>query len=349
MKAYDRKIKEYRTALGDIPRVKLAHLPTPLDHCERLSLHVGGPSIWVKRDDCTGLAFGGNKARQHEYVLGAALAEGADCLIQGSASQSNHSRQLAAAGARLGLDTYILPKKDDLSHPVQGNLLVDYLLGATIVPLEPEVSIIDAKEKLARRLREEGRHPYVTGMGAGASLIQAAIAYIDALFEIVEAFPEGEMPDRIYTASQGSSQAGLLIGCELLDIDVRIIGVVPMSTEHEAYISPAGVLEIAHGAAAAIGYDSQLEIDDIHTTGAFVGEGYGIPTSEGIDAIRMLAAYEGILLDPVYSGKAFAALLDHCKNGIARPTDSVVFLHTGGTPALFAYADQLSRSVLNED
>lgn len=341
---FDHEIRVYRQALAALPRVDLAHLPTPLDDCPRLSDQLGGPSIMVKRDDCTGLAFGGNKVRQHEYVLGAALAEGADCLIQGSASQSNHSRQLAAAGARLGLETFLLPKQDILSSPVQGNFLVDHLLGARILPIEPGTSTIEAKAALADRLRAEGRRPYVTGMGAEASLVLAAVAYVDALFEIVQSLPDGQSLDWIYTASQGSTQAGLLVGCELLGLSTKVLGVHPMPDTHEAFIAPAGVLQLAHEAASLLGLESRLAIDDVLTTGEFVGEGYGFPTAAGIEAIRTLASTEGILLDPVYSGKAFAAVLAHCRDGSLSSDQNLVFLHTGGLPALFAYNESLTKT-----
>lgn len=342
-------IAQYRAVLAELPRVALAHLPTPLDYCQRLSEQLGGPQVWVKRDDCTGLAFGGNKVRQHEYVLGAAMKEGADCLIQGSASQSNHSRQLAAAGARLGLETFLLPKQDKLSIPIQGNLLLDHLLGATIIPIDPDSSVVEAKTELASRLRLQGRHPYVTGMGAEESLVLAAVAYIDALFEIVEALPGGRSLDRIYTASQGSSQAGLLIGCELLGLPTTVVGVLPMPETHEAYIPAEDVLDIAHKAAALMGHRSGLTLDDLERTTEFVGADYGIPSDGGISAIQALASAEGILLDPVYTGKAFAALLAHCRGGRIGRNETVVFLHTGGVPALFAYHDILTETPSRPD
>lgn len=338
---FDEEILRYRGELDKLPRVDLAHLPTPLDACPRLSSILDGPTIRIKRDDCTGLAFGGNKVRQHEFVLGAALAEGADCLVQGSASQSNHSRQLAAAGARLGLDTYLLPKRDAMSEPIQGNYLIDHLVGATIQPIDLESSTIDAKQRLVEALRARGKHPYVTGMGADDSLVLAAVAYVEAVFEIVEALDDGELPDWIYTASQGSTQAGLLVGCEMLGLPTKVMGVCPMDGRHEAFLSPEQILDLAHKAAALLGHDSRLGIDDIHTTQEFVGEAYGVPTESAREAIRTLASTEGILLDPVYTGKAFAALLAHCRSGRIARNETVVFVHTGGLPALFAYSGLL--------
>lgn len=333
-------IAKYREALNELPRVTLGHLPTPLDRCPRISAELG-VSIYVKREDCTGLAMGGNKVRQHEYVLGQAVARGTDCLIQGSASQSNHSRQLAAAGARLGLDVYLTPKLDAHSKPTVGNFFVDHLLGATICPIGPEDSSIDFKRDLARRLEKEGRRPYITGMGATETLILAAVAYVDALFEIVESTAPDEMPDWIFVASQGSTQAGLILGCEMLGLKTRVVGISPMPSSHEAHLPTKEILSLVKGAASVLGFESQRTEADIITDAGFVGAGYGFLTDAARSAIHILASREGILLDPVYSGKAFAGLLDYCARGAVLPDQHVVFIHTGGTPALFAYAEQL--------
>lgn len=338
------RISTGRAALAQLPHVSLAALPTPLDACPRLTQALAGPTILIKRDDCTGLAFGGNKVRQHEYVLGSAIAAGADCLVQGSASQSNHSRQLAAAGAKLGLETFLLPKLDAMSSPLQGNYLLDHLLGATIIPIAAEQSTIEAKAALVTRLRAEGRTPYVTGMGSDDALALAAVAYVDAVFEIVEQLPEGRTLDWIYTASQGSTQAGLLVGCELLGLHTRVVGVSPMSDSHEAYIAPSGVLDLVRQTASALGFESRVTLDDILADSDFVGPGYGQVNDATIEAIRTLASVEGVLLDPVYTGKAFAALLSHTRAGRFTADETVVFLHTGGLPGIFAYSDELAHS-----
>ena len=334
-----RTIEQTRRALRTRPRVRLAELPTPLSDCPRLSAELGGPQIFIKRDDLTGLAFGGNKVRQHEYVLGAAIAQGADCLVQGAAAQSNHSRQLAAAGARLGLKTYLLPKWDARSHPVQGNLLVDHVLGAEIAPIGSGDSSIRAKNALVERLRAEGRHPYVTGMGSDEALALAALAYVEALFEIVEQLPAGTSPAAIYTASQGSTQVGLLIAREILGLDTEIVGVSPMGAEHEAALPIHDIVTMAHSVADMLGVSTALSADDIELRGEFVGDGYGIPTAAGLDALALVGASEGILLDPVYTAKAFSGLVHDIRNSRFGSDDTVIFLHTGGLPALFAYAE----------
>lgn len=334
-----------RERLSTLPRVSLAALPTPLDDCPRLTDALGGPRIFIKRDDLTGLAFGGNKVRQHEYVLGAAVAQGADCLVQGSAAQSNHSRQLAAAGARLGLETFLLPKLDAHSDPIQGNYLVDHVLGATIMPIQVGESTIVAKAALVDRLRAEGRRPYVTGMGADEALALAAVAYVGALFEIVEQLPHPLQLDAIYMASQGSTQAGLLIACELLGLRTRIVGISPLGKDHEAHIPLDDVVTMVHRAADILGVRTEIGRDDIELRFDFVGDGYGIPSDDGLEALALLGSVEGILLDPIYTGKAFAGLLADIRAGRIEHDETVVFLHTGGLPALFAYAQPVIDNV----
>jgi L-cysteate sulfo-lyase len=323
--------------LSRLPRVRLAHLPTPVDECPRLSASLQR-TVLIKRDDCTGLGLGGNKVRQHEFVLGDALAAGADCLIQGAAAQSNHSRQLAAAGARLGLDVFLLPKQDEFSHPVQGNYLVDHLLGATLVPIGKDESATARKRQLADDLRAQGRRPYVMGMGAERALALGAVAYVAALLEIAAAVAP---PDWIVVTSQGSTQAGLQLGCELLGLPTKVIGICPMTQLSEAFIDPAGIARLAQAAAAIIGVPTQIAAGDIVCLTDYVGPRYGVASEASIAAIKRLGAAEGILLDPVYSGKGFAGLLDLCERDVLPPGSRGLFVHTGGVPALFAHADTL--------
>jgi L-cysteate sulfo-lyase len=332
-------VNDVQRRIDGLPRLRLAHLPTPMDACPNLSALIGR-TVSIKRDDCTGLAFGGNKVRQHEFILADALATGADCIIQGSASQSNHSRQLAAAGAKLGLEVFLLPKMDKFSNPVQGNYLIDQLLGATIIPIRPDESTKQRKEQLAEKLRAQGRRPYVVGMGATRSLTLGAVAYVQALLEIVEVDSE-RVPDWIFTATQGSTLAGLQLGCELLGLPTRLVGICPMTATHEAYLSPGEIAELAHGAASLLGLATQITADAITTTTDYVGDDYGVPSAGSLAAIRRLGASEGILLDPVYSGKGFAGMLDYVRRDIVPAGDRIVFLHTGGLPTLFSQAGRL--------
>ncbi|MFW6599658.1 pyridoxal-phosphate dependent enzyme [Propionibacteriaceae bacterium Y2011] len=332
---------EVRRRLADLARVELAELPTPLTDCPRLSSVIDGPRIMIKRDDCTGLAFGGNKVRQHEYVLGDAIAAGADCLVQGAATQSNHSRQLAAAGARLGLDTYLLPKLPDPPVPAQGNYLVDHLFGAHIRPIGPGESSIAAKQALVAELERAGRRPYVTGMGADRALLLAAVAYVDAVVEIVEQLPPGARLDAIYTTSQGSTQAGLLLGCALLGLSTSVVGICPMPPEHEAWIAPDQVADMVRGAGDLIGAEPDTPYGEVELRQDFVGPGYGVGSAAGREAMALLGRTEGILLDPVYTAKGFSGLLADCRAGRWSAEQTVVFVHTGGLPGLFAQPDEV--------
>lgn len=334
-------IEQMRQRLARLPRVSLAFLPTPLQQCSRLAKELGGPHLYIKRDDLTGLAFGGNKVRQHEYILGDALQQGADCFVQGAAAQSNHSRQLAAAGARLGVDTYLLPKDDRYMSPVQGNLLIDHIVGAHISPIEAGESTIAAKAAAVARLSAEGRQPFVTGMGADRALMLAAVAYVDALFEIVEQMPEGRVPAAIYTASQGSTQGGMMLACEMLALPTKVVGIAPMRADHEARMSKDEIVAMIHAAGTLLGHDSALTADDIELRDEFVGPDYGAPSPGSIEAISIAGRLEGLLLDPVYSGKAFAGLMADVRSGRFRASEHVVFLHTGGLPALFVHAAQV--------
>lgn len=332
-----------RRRLDTLPRARLAHLPTPIDHCRNLTSRLKGPELYLKREDCTGLAFGGNKARQLEFILGEAVHQGADCIIQGAASQSNHARQLAAAAAKLGLDAYLVPKRDARSSPVQGNFLVANLLGADIRMVPAEASMQEAKAELAEELRAQGRVPYVVGMGATRTLALAAVAYVGALLEIIEWFDGNgvEPPNLIYTTSQGGTQAGLLLGARLIGLDTRIVGVNPMRSDHEAYISPDGITDLVNEAARLLGAGLRVDVDDVVNTTDYVGEQYGIASKAGLEAMELLAATEGVLLDPVYSAKGFSGLVDHIRSGQIARGERVLFVHTGGTPAIFAYAADL--------
>lgn len=336
MRAVARRIERHRQRMHALPQVALGHYPTQLDPLPRLSKELG-VTLLVKREDASGLAFGGNKVRQHEYVLGAAMAAGADCLVHAAAAQSNQSRQLSAAGARVGLDVFLLPRTGPGDGPPQGNLLLDHLLGAWVTPLPLERRSIQAKEELATRLREQGRHPFVVGMGSTQSLELAALAFIEALFEIALALPEWREVDWIYTASQGSTQAGLVAGCHLLGWRTRVVGINPTPPGHEAYLSPERILELARRACGLADCEPEdLKLDAITNVTDFVGEDYGVPSPEAMAAMRLAATREGLLLDPVYTGKAFAGLLAHVAEGRVRSGETVVFVHTGGLPVLFA-------------
>ena len=326
-----------REKLSALPRERFAHLPTPLDRCPRLSEQLDGPALWIKRDDCTGVAFGGNKTRQLEFVLGDAVAQGADVVIQGAASQSNHSRQLAAAAARSGLRSIITPRKDKFFARGGGNQLITSLLASEVRPVDPGSSVKEAKNEVAAEQRRRGFKPYIVGMGAERALALAALAYAEALCEIVEAFHAqgAEVPTHIYTTSQGSTQAGLQLAARYLDLPLQVVGINPMTSSNEAYISPEGIARLMEQAASLIGL-GPADFGPVVNTDSYVGEAYGIPSAGSREAIELLAQTEGIILDPIYSGKGFAGLIDHIRKGILTREHRVVFIHTGGLPALFA-------------
>jgi 1-aminocyclopropane-1-carboxylate deaminase/D-cysteine desulfhydrase-like pyridoxal-dependent ACC family enzyme len=332
---------ELRAALAALPRVRLAHLPTPLDPCPRLSDLLQGPRIWIKRDDCTGLAFGGNKTRQHEFILGDAVDRGVDVVIQGAASQSNQSRQLAAASARLGIDCILMPRKDAFYEQVQGNQLVSRLFGATIVPVDAADSVKRAKEDMAARLRAEGRNPALLGMGASEALTLAAVAYVGAYLEIVDQLEAlGEpLPSHVYVTSQGSTQAGLQAAARLLGHPTRIVGINPMDSRNEAYEPPASIARQCEQAARILGYELSVEPEEVSNSTEWVGRDYGQPSLAAQKASSLLARTEGILVDPVYSGKGFSGLLGDIEAGRLTANDRVVFVHTGGLPAIFSYSE----------
>jgi len=335
------RLDDLKASLSALPHVRLAHLPTPLDRCARLGAQLNDIALWVKRDDATGLALGGNKTRQLEYILGHAIETGHDCVIQGAASQSNHARQLAAAGARLGLEIHLTPWQDARSRPVQGNYLLSHLYGATLHPIPAGASSKEAKAALAERLRAEGKNPYVVGMGAHDALVLAAVAYVGALIEILEQLGSEGPPDWIFATSQGSTQAGLLAGARLLGLTTRVIGVNPMGPDHEAYTPVEAIHAMAEEVGARLGYDLTIDPNDVVNVTDYVGDGYGVPSPKGLAALDRMARSEGILLDPVYSSKGLSGLIDYAERGTVAQKDRVVFVHTGGLPIVFAYADEV--------
>ena len=338
------KKRRYRAAMAKLPRVKLAHLPTPLDDCQRAAKELNIERLYIKREDCTGLAFGGNKVRQHEYVLGKAISVGATCIIQGAASQSNHSRQIAAAGAKLGLRVLLTTKMDKNIDNIQGNYLIDHLLGCEILPIAASASSAEEKNKLAQKVTAEGEVPYISGMGATDSLILGAVACVEIIFEISDALGNQSPPEWIFSASQGSTQAGLLLGCEILGWDTKVVGINPLNSSHEAHLTHAEIFELIESASKLIGYSKPVDSNKIINNIDYVGDQYGVPTPGSISAIKFLASREGVLLDPIYSGKGFAGLLDFIAKGTIAKEDSVVFVHTGGLPALFVHNQVLTSS-----
>ena len=331
---------QLRELIGKLPRVELAHKPTPLEACPRLSEALGGPRILIKRDDCTGLAFGGNKARQLEFTLGEAMARGADLIIHGAASQSNHCRQAVAAAAKLGLKTVLVLARDANSVPIQGNLLLDYILGAEVRLVEasgPGPGLNEIKKEVAEEYRAQGCNPFVIAPPISTTL--GAVAYADCLLETCDQLHEREIQaDYLVVSSAGATQSGLVLANKATGAGLKIIGIAPIRWPYDTATDMA---ETANRVAERLDLELTVEPEEVYNTDAYVGEAYGIVTREGVEALRLMACTEGIILDPSYTAKALAGLMDLVQRGEIESDATVVFLHTGGTPALFAYAEEL--------
>ncbi len=328
--------------LSRFPRTRLAHLPTPLEHLPRLSAHLGGPEVFVKRDDCTGLATGGNKTRKLEFVMGEALRLEADTVITVGALQSNHVRQTAAAACKLGLGCEVL-----LEHRIadpsrvyrrSGNVLLDRVFGANIREYPEGTDFDAAMEAIAEDLRTAGRVPYIVPGGASNRI--GALGYVNCALELMAQANEMQLViDRLVTATgSAGTQAGLVVGLKAAHADVPLLGIGVGARRQE---QEEKVYELATETAAYVGAPDCVAREDVVANCDYVGGGYGVVTEAMNEAVLLLARLEGLLFDPVYSGKALAGMIDLVRRGEFRKSDNVVFVHTGGSPALFAYEDQL--------
>ncbi|MQC27013.1 MAG: D-cysteine desulfhydrase family protein [Chloroflexi bacterium] len=317
-----------------LPRLALAHLPTPLEALPRLSAELGGPSIWVKRDDQTGLAFGGNKTRKLEYLAAAALAEGADRLITAGATQSNHCRQTAAAAARLGLACTLVLAGEEPSRK-DANVLLDHLFGADIRWVSK--SGRDAElQAVYEHAKADGGKPYLVPYGGSSPLGAAAYAY--ALEELLVQI----QPDWIvFATSSGGTQAGLVAGAKLLDYEGSILGICVDEKAEE--LAPR-VAALAGETTTLLGQQLPVSAADMLVNDGYLGDGYAVMGNAEREAIRLLGSLEGLLVDPVYTGRAAAGMIDLVRKGFFNSQDKVLFWHTGGGPALFAdtYARELA-------
>ena len=331
--------------LARFARVRFAHLPTPLEPMPNLTRLLGGPQLYVKRDDCTGLATGGNKARKLEFLIGDALAQGADSVITHGAVQSNHVRQTAATARRYGLDCAALlerrvPERDP-PYETGGNVLLDRLLGAELRFVAPDTDMDAACAELAEELRERGAKPYY--IPGGGSNPVGALGYVNAALELLQ--QANELGLRIDCVVHGSgstgTQAGLVCGLEGANAGIDVLGIC---VRRHAAAQEEAVYQTARATADHLGIRGGLERVRVRANGDYVGPGYGVPTPATIEAIRLAAIHEGLLLDPVYSGKAMAGLIDLCRRGFFTRDQNIVFLHTGGAAALFAYEADFAGS-----
>ena len=324
--------------LARFPRHFLAHLPTPLERLDRLSAELGGPEIWIKRDDCTGLSTGGNKTRKLEFLMAEAEAQGADMVMTQGATQSNHARQTAAFAAKLRMDCHILLEdrtgSNDANYNHNGNVLLDHLHGATTEKRSGGGDMNAEMEAVAERLRGEGRKVYtIPGGGSNAT---GALGYVNCAFELLsQVNGTGLRIDHlVHATGSAGTQAGLITGLQAMNAQIPLLGIgvrAPKAKQEE------NVYNLACTTAEKLGCAGVVKREDVVANTDYVGQGYGIPTESGLEAIRMFAELEAILLDPVYSAKGAAGLIDLIRKGHFKKGERVVFLHTGGAAALFGY------------
>ncbi|OWT81087.1 MULTISPECIES: D-cysteine desulfhydrase [unclassified Achromobacter] len=332
--------------LAGYPRVRLGHFPTPLEPLPNLTRYLGGPSLYIKRDDCTGLATGGNKTRKLEFLVADALAQGADMLITQGAVQSNHVRQTIAAAARYGLQCKVLledrhPQADE-DYRESGNVMLDLLLGGDIAARLPAgTPMQQAMDELAAQMREQGNKPYV--IPGGGSNPVGALGYVACAQELItQTFDLGLHVDAlIHATGSAGTQAGLVTGLAASNSGIPVIGV---SVRADRAAQEETVWELTQATRDHLGLaQTSVRREDIVVDDGYVGAGYGMASDGMVEAVRLVAELEGILLDPVYSGKAMAGLIAQIRAGRYTEDQNIVFLHTGGAVALFAY-----RSVFNK-
>lgn len=335
----EKELKSLQKRINKLPRLRLANLPTPLQEMPRLSKILGGPKLWVKRDDLTGIAFGGNKERKIEFVLADAIQKGADVIITTGSVQSNHARVTAAAAKKLGLKVVLVLRGKE-PREYDGNLLLDHLLGADMrfVQADSQRALL-AMEEVVKELRREGYKPYMVPEGASYPI--GAIGYVDAMLELINQAEEANLNiDYIVHASgSGGTQAGLVLANKILKTGIEIIGICVEPNINQCLTEK--IVGIANGVMKLLDLKEIVSQKDVALIGDYAGEGYGVLTPEAVEAIRLVAQTQGIILDPVYTGKAMAGLIDLIRQGHFEKKDNVIFVHTGGTPALFVYKNQL--------
>ncbi len=337
-------------ALNDIPRVSLSFLPTPLEHLQTLSTQLGGPQIWMKRDDMTGLATGGNKARKLEFLLADAINNKADTILTFGAVESNHCRMTAAAARKMGLKSFLVlsgEKPDRLT----GNLLFDEILGSEylFLPDFNDPSRFDemrlAVFNIVQDLTEQGRSVYMIPPGGSTPLGDVGY-YLAALELFDQAREAGFKIDHIYVAmGTGGTHAGLLTGVKCLDMPTKVVGI---GVNKEGSLDDLGmppVEVIVNEIGELIGEEPNATPDDVFIDYGYYGEAYGVPTEGCIEAIKLVARTEGIFLDPTYTGKTMAALIDKVRKGEFRKDENIVFMHTGGYPGIFPHGEAFRETL----
>lgn len=340
-------LQEMKRKIQDFPKKNLIPLPTPLQKLENLSRALGGPDIYIKRDDLTGLAFGGNKSRKLEFIIQDALDKNADVIITWAAVQSNWCLQTAAVARKFGIKPIlVLFKMYELPEEYDGNLLLDFILDADIRIKEAEAGkalkmddVLDVIEEVEYEVKERGHTPYIAPIGGsmvGGSMDKplGAVSYVDAFVEVLEQSEElgFEINAILHATGSGSTQAGLAVGAKALKEDVKVLGISVLD-DKESF--GRDVLDIAQDTVRALKAEIEMEKEDIIIFDEYIKEGYGVLNKDVAEAVRFMSEKEGIFLDPVYTGKAMAGLMDLVKKDFFKKEDNVIFLHTGGTPALF--------------
>lgn len=319
------------------PRLPLAHLPTPLEPLPRLTDALGGPKLYIKRDDLTGLAFGGNKTRQLEYVMPDVLRENPEVLVTGANIQSNWSRQATAAAVKLGIPMVLVLRNTDMQE-IQGNVLMDVWMGADVHFVnEPDMTRMqDHIDDMVAELRAQGKRAVKVDSWSPGTVI----AYVGMMVELHEQCEQlGIAPTHLWLAAAGPTQAGIVLGARLLDWDIHITGIAPLRWSNGEMDDLTA--RLANEATERLDVDIRLAPGDIDNRDAYIGAGYALPSAEGLAAMQLAARTDAILLDPVYTGKAMAGLIDATRQGELTRDDTVIFVHTGGLPANFAYRDAI--------
>ena len=328
--------------LSDFPRVSLCHQPTALEAMPRLSETLGGPNLWIKRDDCTGLATGGNKTRKLEFLIADALEKGADMVVTQGAVQSNHVRQTAAAACKVGLGCHALLERRvpdrEADYETTGNVLFDQMFGTTLEFRPTGLDMNAEARNVVDKLAAAGHQPYYIP-GGGSNEI-GALGYVSCAYEILDQINANKLNIGWIVLATGSTgtHAGLLAGLHVAGEQIPVMGISVRQPEDKQI---AAVHKLAHSTAAML-TDKPLSVENVLVNDEYVGVGYGQPTQGTLDAINLIARREGVLLDPIYSGKGLAGMIGLIEQKFFDTDKDILFLHTGGSTALFAYQNQFT-------
>jgi len=341
-----------RALLDKQPRYPVSLLPTPLVELPRFSARLGGPRVFMKRDDMTGLAYGGNKARKLDYFIGEAVAQGCDVFIGGGgAAQSNHALMCAAAARKAGLKPVIFARAGSKHYELQGDYLLTKMLvdGGVYLYSNDDLAgqqhryrpqLIDLMQQVAGELRDKGYNPYIL---PGSGQPAGTLGYVECALELTEQCEQMDIqPDWIFLTSSGGGQAGLLVGARFLQQTHTVVGCAPAPYGSDAERA-ATVADLANRTAQLLGADVHIDAADVVNLG-YGGEAYGVPTQAGLETLHLLARTEGIFLDPVYTSKGVSGLVDQIRQGVVKAEETVIYIHTGGLPINFAYSAELAEA-----